>query len=155
MRALVDGNEVASQRAPATDGRDLTLALRDLRLQLRNLSTADQRAAERYFLRPGNGSDPYIPAALPFVKCSTDICIHWRETGVDAPNGSDGDGATTPPYINQVLNTIQQINTDYVAAGYRTPVRDGSIGGGTGTNKVDVYIGDIGDDRPLRLLLDR
>ncbi len=43
-----------------------------------------------------------------------------------------------------MLNTIEQINIDYIAAGYRTPERDGAIGGGTGTNKVDIYLGDIG-----------
>ncbi len=145
VQSLVSGHG-ASNRAATRHGRDLTLALRDLRLQADDLSPADKKVAERYFLRPGDAGDPYIPAALPFVKCSADICVHWRETGVDAPNGSDGDGATTPPYINSVLSTIQQINTDYVAAGYRTPVRDGSLGGGTGTNKVDIYIGDIGDE---------
>ncbi len=143
VQALVEGRG-AKQGAVSKDGRDLTLALRDLRLQTKDLSAADKKAAERYFLRPGQGTDPYIPAALPFAKCSADICIHWRESGADAPDGSDGDGTTVPAYINQVLNTIQQIDADYVAAGYRTPVRDGSLGGDN--DKVDIYIGDIGDE---------
>jgi hypothetical protein len=144
VRELVDGTG-ASQRGASHDSRDLTLALRDLVLQKHDLSSADRKVAERFLMRPGSGSDPYIPVALPFSTCSADICVHWRESGVHAPNGSDGDGVTVPTYINQVLNTIQQIDTDYVAAGYRTPVRDGNLGGGDGTDKVDIYIGDIGD----------
>lgn len=142
VRDIVDGHGT-SQRGASKHGHDLTLALRDLVLQKHDLSAADQKVAERYLMRPGSGSDPYIDVALPFDKCSSDICVHWRETGVEAPPGSDGDGDTTPAYINNVLNTVQQLDTDYVAAGYRTPVRDGSLGGGT--NKVDIYIGDIGD----------
>ncbi|WP_322936695.1 MXAN_6640 family putative metalloprotease [Nocardioides bizhenqiangii] len=141
VRTLVEGLGVSS-RGGADDNRGLTLALRDLALQMDALSPSDERVAERYLLRPGQGSDPFIPVALPFVTCSADICVHWRESGDHAPNGSDGDGSTVPTYVNRVLNTIQRVNNDYVAAGYRRPKSDGTAGGGTG--KVDIYIGDLG-----------
>jgi hypothetical protein len=144
VRELVGGTG-ASQRSASHDSRDLTLALRDLALQKHDLSSADRKVAERFLMRPGQGSDPYIRAALPFSKCSADICVHWRESGRHAAKGSDSDGTTTPGYINKVLNTVQQLDNDYIAAGYRTPVRDGSLGGDT--DKVDIYIGDIGDAR--------
>jgi len=141
VQAILEGHA----RRAGTPTRDLTPALMHL-LKLKSaLSPAQKQQAARYFLRPGNGSDPYIPAALPFVTCSVDICVHWTETGTDAPNGPglDNDPNTVPPYIIQVRDTVQQIHDDYIAAGYREEKGDGAIGGGS--NDTDIYIGDIGD----------
>jgi hypothetical protein len=141
VEELVHGDP--GNRGHAPDGRDLTVALRDLSIQLDALSPADRHVAERYLLRPGSGGDPYITSPLPFSKCSADICIHWTEANnADAPNGSDGSEATVPPFVGSTLNTMQQVHDDYLAAGYREEKGDGTIGGGT--NKTDVYIGDIG-----------
>ncbi|RHW26794.1 hypothetical protein D0Z08_11345 [Nocardioides immobilis] len=135
----------AARRGGSSSGEDLTIALQQLRVLKDALSPADQEKARPYFLyRPGDPGDPYIPGALPLQKCSTDICVHYTETGNNAPNGSDGDAATTPPYINLVRDTMQQIHDDFLGAGYRPEKGDGSIGGGT--DRTDVYIGDIGDE---------
>ncbi len=142
VRAIVSGR-AASRGGRTTDGRDLTVALRDLNVQQKHLSPADRKIAHRFFLRPGNGTDPYIPGALPITKCSTDICVHYTESGNDAPDGSDGNPDTIPDYIVKVRDTVQQIHDDYIAAGYREEKGDGSTGGGS--NDTDIYIGDIGD----------
>jgi len=142
VQDILDGD---ARRAAGTPDRDLTPALMHL-LKLKSaLSPAQKQQAAQYFLRPGNGSDPYIPAALPHDNCSADICVHWTETGTDAPNGPglDGNENTIPPYIVQVRDTVQQIHDDYIAAGYREEKGDGALGGGS--NDTDIYIGDIGD----------
>jgi hypothetical protein len=141
VQAILDGD--ASSRGGASTGGDLTMALHELRILKDALSPAQRALAARYYLRPGEGTDPYIPAALPFSTCSVDICVHWTETGNDRPEGSDGNGATIPPYIALVRDTVQQIHDDYLAAGYRDEKGDGAIGGGT--DDTDIYIGDIGD----------
>ena len=141
VQAIAAGN-AAKRGGRTTDGRDLTVALRDLRIQLKYLSAADQKVAHRYLMRPGSAGDPYIPGSLPITKCFVELCLHYAETGSNAVLDSDADASTIPAYVQQVADTINQINTDYVAAGYKTPKRDGSIGGGT--NKIDIYLGDIG-----------
>jgi hypothetical protein len=141
VQAIVSG-DARSRGGRTTDGRDLTVALRDLRIQMSALSPADQKEAQRYLMRPGSAGDPYITGALPINKCFVELCIHYAETGANAVLGSDGDANTIPTYVQQVADTINQINIDYVAAGYKTPKRDGAVGGGT--NKIDIYLGDIG-----------
>jgi len=141
VQAILEGHA----RRAGTPTRDLTPALMHL-LKLKSALPADQRRiADRYFLRPGDGSDPNDPilGPLPLVKCSVDICVHYTETGADAPKQSDGNPNTVPPYIIQVRDTVQQIHDDYIAAGYREEKGDGGLGGGS--NDTDIYIGDIGD----------
>ncbi len=70
VEAIVDGDAV-SRGGRTTDGRDLTVALRDLKRDLKYLAAADRKTAQRFFLRPGDPGDPYIPgnlAPLP-VRC--------------------------------------------------------------------------------------
>uniref|UniRef100_UPI001C81F068 MXAN_6640 family putative metalloprotease n=1 Tax=Nocardioides stalactiti TaxID=2755356 RepID=UPI001C81F068 len=143
VQAIVAGDAV-TRGGHTTDGRDLTVALRDLKVQMKYLSPSQRKTAERFFLRPGSGGDPYIPGTLDVLRCQGEICLHYTEDDTDgnAVLGSDGDNATIPAYVTSVLNTINQINNDYVAAGYRTPKRDGAIGGGT--DKIDIYLGEIG-----------
>ncbi|KAA1420895.1 hypothetical protein F0U44_00655 [Nocardioides humilatus] len=142
VQAIVNGDAKA-RGGRTSDGRDLTVALRDLRVQTKYLSPADKKVAHQFLLRPGTGSDPYIPGALPINKCFVELCIHYAETGTNAVLDSDGDANTIPAYVQNVADTINQINVDYVAAGYRTPKRDGALGGGT--NKIDIYLGQIGN----------
>jgi hypothetical protein len=141
VEAIIAGH--ADRSGSHGPSRDYTLALNEL-IKLKDaLTGADKERAIQILARPGQPGDDYIPGALPHVTCGPEICVHYTETGGNAAKGSDGDPATIPTYITQVLNTLEKINTDYVAAGYRTPKRDGGIGGGT--NKVDIYIGNIGN----------
>lgn len=133
VQALLGGDQ---------DGRSLTIALRDLAMLKDLLPPAKRERAEQILARPGDSDDPYIDVRLPLASCSATICVHYRESGQHAPAGSDGDPATVPDYINRVRNTLQNVNDAYVDAGYRRPKPDGDIGGET--DKVDVYIGNIG-----------
>ncbi|WP_146207203.1 MXAN_6640 family putative metalloprotease [Nocardioides silvaticus] len=141
VQAILDGDAVG-RGGRTTDGRSLTVALRDLKRDMKYLKGEDNKQAQRFLMRPGEGGDPYIPGALPWSTCGPQICVHYTESGANAPDGSDGVQGTIPQYVTDVLNTIEQINTDYIAAGYRTPERDGALGGSN--NKVDIYLGDIG-----------
>ncbi|KAA1428794.1 MXAN_6640 family putative metalloprotease [Nocardioides antri] len=159
VEAILRGDRTG-QRGRTTDGRSLTVALRDLRVLKDALPADDQKKVERMLQRPDDTSDPYDPdddlddlinVPLPLEACQGVICVHYTETDTNggaagnghAPTGSDGDPNTVPAYVTQVLDTTRQIHADYLAAGYRRPKPDGSIGGGT--NVVDIYLGDIGD----------
>ena len=152
VQAIVD-SDAASRGGRTTDGRDLTVALRDLKVQMKYLSAADRMAAQRIFLRPGDpcgacdpaeNIDNLIEVPLPQSACQGVICVHYTTTGNHAPSLVDGgDEGTTPDYIDNVLATVLQVHADYLAAGYPRPKPDGAIGGGT--DVVDIYIGDIGD----------
>ncbi|RHW26795.1 hypothetical protein D0Z08_11350 [Nocardioides immobilis] len=144
VQALLDGLTPQPSADPLEDGRSLTLALRDLRVLKEALPAAEQTEAEQILMRPGQPGDDYITQPLPLVRCAAVICVHYTERGNHAPRGSDGDPATTPSYIRKVRRTLQHVNDKYVAAGYRRPKADGGRGGQT--DKVDVYIGDIGNE---------
>jgi len=143
VQVLLDGLTSQPSADPLADGRSLTLALRDLRVLKEALPADEQTDAERILARPGDPRDDFITHPLPIVRCAAVICVHYTERGAHAPAGSDGDPATTPRYIQKVRRTLQHVNDTYVAAGYRRPKPDGALGGGT--DKVDIYIGDIGN----------
>jgi len=142
VQALL-GGLVPQRSSSVADGRSLTIALRDLAMLKDALPPVEQVLAGRILMRPGEPGDDYITTPLPLVRCAAVICVHYTEEGRHAPAGSDGDPATTPRYIRKVRDTLQRVNDRYVGAGYRRPKPDGQVGGGT--DKVDVYIGDIGD----------
>lgn len=145
VRTLLSGDAAATDADPASalaDGRSLTIALRDLRMLKDALPAAQQERAAQLLMRPGHTNDPYIKDPLPLVTCAEAICVHYTETGRHQPDGSDGDAATIPAYIEKVRGTVQRVHDTYVAAGYRSPKSDGGRGGDT--DKVDIYIGDIG-----------
>ena len=152
VQAILDGRR-AGQRGRTTDGRSLTVALRDLKVLKDALPAHEEAQVDRILQRPGDpcGScnpddniDNLIDEPLPQSACQGVICVHYTTTGNHAPDLTDGgDAGSTPDYIDEVLRTVRQVHADYVAAGYRRPKPDGSIG--SGSNVVDIYIGDIGD----------
>lgn len=126
-----------ARRAPAGGDTDATLALRDLSLLVDDLP-ADRRAEARaYFRRPtdsgGDGALNYGNATVQRV-CGGIICVHYATSGVHAPSD--------PNWASTALATLRHVQNTYTAAGYKRPRGDGAIGGG-GTNRVDVYLGDI------------
>lgn len=153
VKAIARG-DAAKRDGRTTDGRSLTVALRDLKVQMQDLSPADRKTAQQLLQRPGDpcgacdpdeNIDNLIDVPLPESACQGVICVHYTTVGNDAPSLTDGgDAGTTPDYIDEVLATTQQVHADYVAAGYKRPKPDGAIGGGN--DVVDIYIGDIGDD---------
>lgn len=121
--AILDGTATA-------DPRGATMALHDLRLVRASLPAHLQARADEVFLRPSDEGGTWL------TDCATapDVCVHYLQ-GADV-----GGGEYT---VADVANTVQEIHDDYVAAGYREPLPDGGSGG---SDQIDVYLEDIGDD---------
>lgn len=133
----------------ATTGADLTMALRDLAITRDDLPTSLQDDAARLLARPGTGYRPppgsggiectngsglpcyTAPEAAPL--CGSGICVRYVQGAYAPTTGSD---APAPGYPAAVLNVMKNVASRYVAAGYRTPVSDGS--------EFDVYLADLG-----------
>ncbi|MCX6401683.1 MAG: hypothetical protein NTX33_17355 [Propionibacteriales bacterium] len=120
--ALAKAEAIFDGTAPAADKRAATVALRDLRVAREDLAAADQAAAEALLARPGTNE----------VSCSATTCVHWAT------------GVATPEYVATVLDTVDDVRASYVAAGYRSPLPDGTAGGGS--NLLDIYLEDSGDE---------
>jgi hypothetical protein len=118
-RALLRAQAALSPRTDAAHRPDATLALRQLWLLRDALSRADQVAAERLDNRPSYNS----------TDCSSaSACIHWTSTEV------------TPEWPGLVRDTITSVAQAYVAAGYRAPKPDKTLGG---DSKIDIYVDNL------------
>lgn len=122
--ALSEVREVTDGRR-TEPGRDLTLALRELRLHQDELSRTDRAAARRLLNRP--------PAKYQWgseqVQQFGGVLVHW-----DA-------GTVTPAYVSQVGTVVNNVLATYTNAGYRAPKSDGASGGGAGL--LDIYLVDF------------
>lgn len=117
VQGIVDGRPES--------GRDLTLALRELRLHQDELSPSDRATARKLLARP--------PTTYSWpseqVKQFGAVLVHW------AP------GTVTQAYVDQVGSVVTQVLATYAAAGYRAPKSDGASGGGSGL--FDIYLVDF------------
>jgi hypothetical protein len=126
------GTARRQQPAETTDGRDLTMALRDLRLRMDDLSTADRAAARRATRRP----------AADVFRDFGSVRVHWTST----------DTAVTDQWVAKVGRVVNHVLTTYTGAGYRAPKPDGAgdkVGGGT--NLFDIYLVDFGAEQQFGL----
>jgi len=135
--------------------RDATLLLRDLAARKRGLAGPERELAEALLARPDDGDVPIgngwngVPEAAGSPVCSllpgTGLCVHWVDTGPDAPSPDDVDPANgVPDWVDLTLATWENAWAQEVAAiGYRTPLPDGVLGGDDG---LDVYVDDLGSD---------
>jgi hypothetical protein len=129
------------------EGKDATLALRDLSLRMGSLSRAERTSAYSDFQRPWpyNPSDTGDGPTYGYGReCAANICVHWIKPG----HGDDG--ASTDDYAHTVLATMVHVSQTYAAAGYRYPRRESGapyaanpnyFGGSTAT---DIYLDDVG-----------
>lgn len=140
------------RRTAANGGRDATMVLRDLAAQRADLPTAAERAtAARILARPTDGNDP-TPGFEPKYKtgsavgsdCSADLCVHWVEDGTVDQVADDGNVTTVPAQAATTLRTMSAVYAAEVTRlGYHAPLSDGTA---EGDGRIDVYLGDIGDD---------
>lgn len=122
------------------EGREMTLALRDLALTRDELTGADRAAATAYLARPtdDSGGSAYVRYSVPEapVQCAEDVCVHRVATTSDA---------ATPAFAQSTLAEVQGAHDTYVEAGYRAPMSDRTARHNGGNGKTDVYLADLGD----------
>ncbi len=140
----------ARERAAAADGREVTLLLARLRLQLDELGVEDRRVARTYLARPTGGGDPYVRyprKARPTNDCKvartkgSKVCVHWARATHHAPPKGDRDRDKVPNQVEKVRDITNAVwNRVVTRGGYRRPPAD--QGGPNG--KLDIYLANIG-----------
>jgi len=101
--------------------RDMTLALRELRTQRDDLVGAERVAADRLLRRPGGDR----------TRNFGRVRVHWFA------------GDATSDYVDQVGRVANKVLGVYADAGYKAPMTDGTVGGGS-TGLLDIYLDDLG-----------
>src|SRR3954470_3564638 len=130
-------------------GGDLTPLLRQLALDLPRLSGAEEQRATSLLARPTDGSsDPQqngwsAPEADASPVCGPNFCVHWVESGNDAPPLADPNHNGIPDWVEITLATAEHVHAaENSNLGWREPRSDGSEGGGSGLT--DIYLEDVG-----------
>lgn len=75
------------------------------------------------------------------IGCSTNFCFHYTLIGADAVPSLDANSNGFPDYVDQMASVFENVWTQYQTRNYTMPPLDGTAGG---SNKYDVYIGNIG-----------
>lgn len=148
--------EPADPAAGDVEGKNLTLALRDLAVTRNDLPDSKRATAARLLARPTDSASECLNEDLACYgshtvrrKCNTVVCVHWVSSGTNAiPTENDGAGGAfpgvrggTPDYVEFTLDTMRNVANTYVRAGYKKPLSDG---GADGSSLPDVYLGNIG-----------
>jgi hypothetical protein len=134
----------------AAGPRDATLVLRDLAVRAHELSAAEQAIARRILARPTDSPDPegssYTTAeATPY--CTTNACIHYVTSTVDAPPSADANGNTVPDYVEAVGAELEVVWAKEVDEyGYRAPKSDLTSVNHGPDGRIDIYTADVGAD---------
>jgi hypothetical protein len=138
-----------AERAFANGG-DLSPLLRRLALALPQLSGAEKQRAQSLLARPTDGdADPQqngwsAPEADGSPICSAHFCVHWVETGADAPPLSDSNHNGVPDWVELTAGTAEHVfDVENSDLGWRAPRSDGTEGGG-GAGHTDIYLEDVG-----------
>lgn len=135
----------------ALDPREATLVLRDLVLRKRELSGADRASAAALLARPTDerGGDPInikYGGADAKRTCSTDLCVHYVTEGKHQVDATDADANGLPDYVDTVVTVMQQVwDQEVVTYGFRKPKGDLSSRNDGGNQKIDFYLGQLGD----------
>jgi hypothetical protein len=134
--------------------RDATMILRDLALRLGQLSPGDRRAAVGLLARP---TDPYDQHSNPSgwgtaeaatsPECGPHTCVHWTDTGTNAPDPTDGDLNGYPDWVDSTLAAAEHVwSAEVTGRGYRAPLSDLASTDNGGDARLDIYLSDVGAD---------
>jgi hypothetical protein len=133
-----------------TKGGDLSPLLRRLALSLPQLSGAERKRAQSLLARPTEGnSDPQqngwsVPEADQSPICTAHFCVHWVDSGSDAPPLADSNHNHVPDWVETVSATTEHVyDVENGDLGWRPPRSDGTEGGGP-AGHTDIYLADIG-----------
>jgi hypothetical protein len=145
--ALHDGGSVRR-------GADVTLLLKQLALDLPNLSGAERKSAVRLLARPtpgqGGSNELEYEVAEEAPLCSEHFCVHYVKTTDDAPSLTDSNSNGIPDYVETMSGVFEHVYAvENVDLGWRAPKTDGTRGCEAGApsncpGKTDVYIKEIG-----------
>ncbi len=137
---------------------DATLALRELALALPALDRADRRTARALLARPNGGRQAADSGAIwqgPEAQTSRDdggcsttlpLCVHWTESGDDAPYPGDRDVDGVPNQVERTLAVMESVWTVEIDdMGFREPLTDERASIDDDDPRFDVYLSDIGD----------
>lgn len=100
--------------------RDMTLALRELRVHRDELAGTDRVQANALLRRPGGDRQ----------RDFATVRVHWTT------------GVATSAYVDQVGSIADHVLGVYADAGYRSPLPDGTSGG---NGLLDIYLQDLGN----------
>jgi hypothetical protein len=125
VEGILDPAAPESADPSVGESRDLTLALRDLRLRQDDLPRAERARARALEARP--------PQAYGWTKEQTkafgSVVVHWDL------------GKTTMAHVDDAGAVADHVLATYAAAGYRAPMSDGTAGGDA---RLDIYLVDFG-----------
>ncbi len=137
-----------SVRAPAIG--EATLVLRDLAATYRSLPADQRRLAGAFLARPDDGGAEPLPdfpkygTATPEVSCSTNVCVHWVESGPHAPSLVDADGDLVPDYVEELDAAIEFAwEKETGEFGFAVPSGDAGATNGGPDARLDLYIADV------------
>ncbi len=135
------------------DPRSATTLLRDLALRTDQLKGDDLDDATSILARPTSPDDFETDYGADYkgiedeTICTLDICVHWVESGANAPDLTDADTDGVPDWIETVVETYTYvITTDADALGYQRVKSDEASEDNGGNGIADVYLADIGDN---------
>ena len=136
-------------RVLRSDPRLATLVLRDLAIRIHQLSGAERKSGLAILARPdaGVGADPDGYSVPSEVTCSTNVCLHWVESSLDAPPQEDVDLSGLPDWVETTAGVLEDVwQKEVVKYGYRPPKSDLTSASHGPDGRIDVYLADIGDD---------
>jgi hypothetical protein len=132
-------------------GFEATPALKELAVRLPSLDGRERTRARRLLARPlaagtRSGDIDFTVASHDPPFCSAHFCIHWVDSGVDAPPSYSSLADGVPDYIRTMSQVFEHVHAiENGQLGWREPRSDGGLGGQYG--KVDVYVKDVGGQR--------
>ncbi len=154
-QALQQARDVMSGKSTAVSP---TLALRDLAVHADQLVGADRQVANALLARPNDansrtdvgiavwdGNEAAKSASGGGCSTAVPVCVHWTNTGNDAPPLADANANQVPDWVETTIAAMEDVWTFEVdTLGYRPPLTDerGSIDN-DGVN-FDVYLSNIG-----------
>jgi hypothetical protein len=154
-QALELAQDVMSGRSTAVSP---TLALRDLAASADELAGVDRQQADALLARPNDpssrtdlgiavwsGNEAAKSASGGGCSTSVPVCVHWTNSGDDAPPPADIDADQVPDWVETTITTMEDVwSYEIDTLGYRRPLTDqrGSVDA-DGVN-FDVYLSNIG-----------
>jgi hypothetical protein len=148
-RALASRPTVARADGGRTGAGELSMLLRDVAVRWPALGVEGRAQARRLLARPTEGAaDPRghgyrVPAE---VACSSNVCVHWVGSTVDAPPAGDSDGDAIPDWVEVVAGELEFVWESVSDLGFRPPQSDETSADHGPDSRLDVYLKDLGGD---------